>query len=186
MTTKRRSLILALAAALVVSCTCSLLPLGPDLSQSLRLGSYITVNYPEEWYGIEDYGMGIFSPDYIDLDADDEDIDQPFMMVFPLDDFLGSDWLDYVEDPEELLDEMASEFDVVLRSTTTVEAGDVRWTKGTFSGPFGELPGTWEGWLAIELLPRGGAIIIAVAPESDWSDVDNIFDAMMKGMDFAD
>ncbi len=186
MNANKKAWILALAVALVVSCTCSLLPSGIDLPQSMHVGSYITVNYPEEWYGTTEYDVGVFSPDYIDLDADDEDINQPFILVVPLDIYFGDEWLGEIEDPEELLDEMASEFDVGFRSTTTVEIGSVRWTRGSFRGPFGDFPGTWEGWIAIELLPRGGAVVIAAAPEDDWGDVDNIFDAMMDGMDFAD
>ena len=150
--------IMALAAVLVVSCTCSLFPFGVDLPQSKPVGNYMTVNYPEDWYATSDYDLADFSPDYLDLDADDEDI----------------------------LDDMAYEFDVSYRSTTTVEVGDLRWTRGSFRGTFADLPGTWEGWIAVELLPRGGAVIIAVAPESEWGDVDNIFDAMMEGIEFAD
>jgi hypothetical protein len=178
--------ILGLAAILVVSCTCSLLPFGIDLPQSMQVGSYITVNYPEEWYGTTDLGMGVFSSSFVDLEADDEDIHQPLFIVIPLEEYIGPDWFGMVDDPEDLLDEMADEFGARLTSTTTIEAGNVRWTRGTFSGSFAELPGTWEGWIAIELLPRGGAIVMAVAPDGQWGDVDNIFDAMMKGIDFAD
>ena len=175
-----------LAAVLVVSCTCSLLPFGINLPQSMQVGSYITVNYPEEWFGTTEYDIGVFSPDYMDLEADDEDINQPFFFVIPLDIYFGDEWFGDIGDPEDLLDEMAFEFDVGFSSTTTVEVGNVRWTKGTFRGPFGDFLGIWEGWIAIQLLPRGGAVVMAVAPESDWSDVDNIFDAMMDGMEFAD
>jgi hypothetical protein len=157
-----------------------------NLPQSRSVGSDITVNYPEDWYGTVEYGMGIFSPQYLDLDADDEDINQAFMLVIPLDEYMGPDWFSFIDNPDELLTEMATEFDVTFRSTTTVEAGQVRWTRGSFRGPFGDFLGTWEGWLAIELLPRGGAIIIAVAPESEWGDVENIFNAIMIGIDFAD
>lgn len=186
---QRKLWIMALAAVLVVSCTTIIIPSldsVPDLDQSLRVGNYITVNYPEDWYGTTDYDFGVFSPDYMDLDADDEDIDQPFMMVVPLEIYFGDEWVGELDDPDELLDGLASEFDVSISSTTTVEVGAVRWTKGSFRGPFSDLLGTWEGWIAIELLPRGGAVIIAVAPESEWGDLDNIFDAMLEGIEFAD
>jgi hypothetical protein len=183
---RRKLWIAILAASLAVSCTCSLLPFGPDLPQSMRVGSYITVNYPEDWYGSTEYDAGIFSPDYIDLDMDDEDIDQPFFLVVPLDIFFGTEWIGDLGDADELLDEMAYEFDVSFRSTTTVEIGDVRWTKGTFRGSLGDFIGSWEGWIAIELLPRGGAVIIATAPEREWNDVDNLFDAMLDEIEFSD
>ena len=182
----RKLWIMALAAVLVVSCTCSLFPFGVDLPQSKRVGNYMTVNYPEDWYATTDYDLAVFSPNYMDIDADDEDIDQPFMLVVPFEAYFGDDWFGELDNPDEILDDMAYEFDVSYRSTTTVEVGDVRWTRGSFRGPFGDLPGTWEGWVAVELLPRGGAVIIAVAPESEWGDVDNIFDAMMEGIEFAD
>lgn len=185
MTTNRKLAIMALAAVLIVSCTCSLLPFGPDLSQSMRLGSHITVYYPEDWYAVEDYGMGAFSPEYVDLDVDEEEINQPLFLVLPLDEYIGSDWLDYVDNQDDLLDEFAIEFDIDLRSTTTIEAGDIRWARGSFRGSFGGFPGLWEGWLALNLLPEGGAVIIAAAPESDWGDVDNIFEAMMREMEIS-
>ncbi|HEY70188.1 MAG TPA: hypothetical protein G4O08_06350 [Anaerolineae bacterium] len=182
----RRKLWMAiLAASLVISCTCSLLPFGPDLPQSMRVGSYITVSYPEDWYGSNEYDTGIFAPDYIDLDYFDTS-DQPFFFVVPLEVYFGPDWFGELEDADELLDEVAYDLDVELRSTTTVEIGDVRWTKGTFRGSLGEFSGSWEGWIAIELLPRGGAVIIAAAPENEWSDVDNTFDAMLDEIEFAD
>jgi hypothetical protein len=106
-------------------------------------------------------------------------------IVLPLEEYLGSDWHEYIEEQDDLLDELALEFDVDLHSTTTIEAGDVRWARGSFSGPFGDFPGLWEGWLAINLLPEGGAIVIAAAPESDWNDVDNIFEAMMREMEIS-
>ncbi|MGD8814469.1 MAG: hypothetical protein PVI78_08330, partial [Anaerolineales bacterium] len=161
MAMRKRLWIAVIVAVLTVSCTCSWLDFGPDLSQSMRVGRYITVNYPEDWFGSTELDFGLFSPNYMDFDVDDEDIDQPFFLVVPLEQFVGPDWFGEVDDPSELLDEMAYEFDVNFRSTTTVDVGNVRWTKGTFSGPFGELIGTWEGWIAIELLPRGGAVIIA-------------------------
>ena len=183
---RRRLGITVLATILIVSCTCSWLPFGPDLSQSMRVGNYITVNYPEDWFGSIEYDVAFFSPDYIDFDSDDEDIDQPFFTVMPLELFFGTDWFGELGDPEELLDEMAYEFDLNIRSTTTVDIGDVRWTKGRFRGSFGDLIGTWEGWIAIELLPRGGAVVIAVAPESEWSDYESTFDAILEGMEFSD
>jgi hypothetical protein len=183
---RKKLWIAILATSLVVSCTCSLLPFGPDLSQSMRVGSYITVNYPEDWFGSTEYDVGIFSPEYIDLDMDDEDIDQPFFLVVPLEIFFGTDSIGDLGDADELLDEMAYEFDVDFRSTTTVEIGEVRWTKGTFRGSFGDFIGSWEGWIAMELLPRGGAVIIAAGPENEWNDVDNIFDAMLDEIEFTD
>jgi hypothetical protein len=185
MTATKKLWIMALAAVLVVGCTCSLLPFGIDLSQNMRLGRYITVYYPEDWYGTEDYGIGLFTPEYVDLDTDEEDIDHAMFIVLPLEEYLGSDWHEYIEEQDDLLDELALEFDVDLHSTTTIEAGDVRWARGSFSGPFGDFPGLWEGWLAINLLPEGGAIVIAAAPESDWNDVDNIFEAMMREMEIS-
>jgi hypothetical protein len=182
----KKLLVMVLAAIIIVSCTCSLLPIGIDLPQSQRVGSYITVNYPENWYGTTEYDIGVFSPEYVDLEADDEDMDQALMIVFPLEEYFGDDWFGVIDNPEDLLVELADEFDTSMRSITTVEAGEVRWTRGTFSGTFSDFIGTWEGWIAIELLPRGGAIVIATAPSSDWDDVDNIFDAIMKGIDFAD
>lgn len=186
MTSKTKPTIMALAAVFIVSCTCSLWPFGPDLSQSLRLGRYITVYYPEDWYGIEDFGAGVFSTEYVDFDIDEEDVSQPLFIVMPLEDYLGPDWTDDIGDPEDLLDELAYEFDIDLRSTTTIEVGDVRWARGSFSGPFAGFSGMWEGWLAINILPESGAVIIAAAPESDWDDVDNIFEAMLREMEFAD
>lgn len=186
MTSKKKLTITALTTVFIVSCTCSILPFGPDLSQSLRLGRYITVYYPEDWYGVEDYGAGVFSTEYVDFDTDEEDIDQPLFIVMPLEEYLGSDWTDDLGDPDDLLDELAYEFDIDLHSTTTIEAGDVRWARGSFSGPFGDFYGMWEGWLAINILPESGAIIIAAAPESDWNDVDNIFDAMLREMEFSE
>lgn len=185
MTTNRKLSIMALAAVLIVSCTCSLLKFGPDLSQDMRLGNHITVFYPEDWYGVEDYGMGAFSPDYVDLDADETEINQPLFIVLPMDEYFGSDWFDYIDDQDDLLDELANEFGIDLRSTTTIEIGEIRWARGSFSGPFGEFSGQWEGWLALNMLPEGGAVIIAAAPEGDWGDVDNIFEAMMREMEIS-
>ncbi len=183
---RKKLWIVVVAASLVVSCTCSLLPFGPDLPQSMRVGSYITVFYPEDWHGSNEYEAGIFSPYYLNLDMDDEDIDQPFFLVVPLDVYFGTDWFGELGDADELLDELAYEFDVEFRTTTTVEIGNVRWTKGTFRGSFGDFIGDWEGWVALELLPRGGAVIIAAAPVGEWDDVDNIFDAMLDEIEFAD
>jgi len=186
MNVNKKLWIMVLAAIIIVSCTCSLPSFGIDLPQSQRIGSYITVNYPEDWFGTAQYDIGVFAPEYVDLEADDEDMDQAFMIVFPLDEYLGPDWFGEIDNPEDLLDDLADEFDTSIRSITTVEAGEVRWTRGTFSGSFSDFLGTWEGWMAIELLPRGGAIVIATAPSSDWDGVDSIFDAIMKGIDFAD
>ena len=177
---------LALAAVLAVSCTCSLLPLGVNLPESLAVGSYITVRYPEGWFGTTDSGLGVFSPEVLDLEASDADIDQAFFLVIPLEEYLGTDWFGEIVDPDDLLNQMAAEFELSFGSTTTVELGNLRWTKGTFRGSLGEFAGTWQGWVAIELLPRGGAIIVAAAPEADWGDVDNIFDAMLRDLEFAD
>jgi len=186
MNVNKKLWIMVLAAIIIVSCTCSLPSFGIDLPQSQRIGSYITVNYPEDWFGTAQYDIGVFAPEYVDLEADDEDMDQAFMIVFPLDEYLGPDWFGEIDNPEDLLDDLADEFDTSILSITTVEAGEVRWTRGTFSGSFSDFLGTWEGWMAIELLPRGGAIVIATAPSSDWDGVDSIFDAIMKGIDFAD
>jgi hypothetical protein len=186
MKSTRKLWVLALAAVLIVSCSCVLF--GPSLAESRRVGRYITVDYPEDWYVIADSEIDvfIFSPENLDPEDYNENLRSPIFMVMSLEDYVGSDWYEYYSDPEDVLEEMAWELDVGIRSIETQKIGDITWTKASISGPMFDSTRYFEGWAAVEVLSRGGTLVVAAAQEDDWEDYDNIFEAMLRAMEIRD
>jgi hypothetical protein len=180
----RSFLFLILAVSLIMSCICPLF--GPSLSESRRVGRYLSVSYPEDWYTEFEYDTLLISPDRIDVEDLYGNLRSPIFIVGTMEEWWGSDWYREASDPDEFLDDIADEFDIRLRSTETFERGGTVWWRATFQGEFMYSSRDWEGWAAVEVDSHEGAFVLAAAPEDQWSEFDSFFEAMLKAIEFND
>jgi hypothetical protein len=170
-----------LAAVLVVSCTCSLLSLGPRLEAHRSVGD-LTVHYPEDWYSEREDEILVFSPEPIE-DFFDMEPQPAFIAVSGyLDDWVGEG----IRDADELLDEIADDIDAAsVGRRDTVEGDDTTWLRASAEGEFDLFYRSVIGWIAVTL--RGNsqfAFVLAVAPESAWDEYENTFEAMLEQIEF--
>jgi hypothetical protein len=178
---QHRTIVFAmLAASLIVSCTCSLLPLGPNLPESRRLGD-MTIHYPEEWQTEREGDILLISPEEI---GDLSDIQpQPVFIAFY---GFQEDWVSAeVEEPSEILDEIADE--IMAESIGSKEAFEGRgasWLRATAEGTFDLFEEPVTGWLAVTIRGNEFAFVLAVAPETEWEEYEDIFDAMLERIEF--
>ncbi len=155
----------------------------PALSEAVQMGDHVAVFLPEDWDGGGDW-FGIFSPVEINFsDYGNWDVSQPLLEVFPLDadEFIYGEFGSH----EEALNAYAEFMAIVPSTLVTVIEGDVSWTRGAFHGSMGEFEGTWQGWIALALPGPEGLVIIASAPEDEWGEYEDIFEAILHGVDFA-
>jgi hypothetical protein len=178
---QHRTIVLAiLAASLIVSCTCSLLPLGPSLPESRRLGD-MTIHYPEEWQTEREGEILVISPEEI---GDLFDI-QPQPLVIAIYGY-QEDWVSaVVEDSSELLDEIADEIMAEsIGSKETVEGRGSSWQRASGEGTFDLFESSVVGWLAVTVRGDEFALVMAAAPETEWEEYEDIFDAMLERIEF--
>jgi hypothetical protein len=184
MISRRALILMSLVVCFIVSCTCTLF--GPKLSQSTRVGRDLTVNYPEDWYDLHAYDVVFISPEYMDIDDIEGYLYSPVFIVLTLDEWYGSDWYTEYRHTDDLLDELEDEFDIRLYSTETLTYGDIEWTRASFRGSFLDYGNDWEGWAAVEITSREGTVVAVAAPEDEWDDYEDIFNAMLRRMEFND
>ncbi len=177
---QRKIVFAALPVVLIVSCTCSLLPFGPSLPESRRLGD-MTIHYPEEWHAERQESVLVVSPEEIGELYDLQP--QPlFIVVFGLQD----EWVSEVyEDAGGLLDEIADEITAEsLGIRETVEGTGANWKRASAEGTFDLFDMSVVGWLAVTIRLEEFAFVLAAAPESEWQEYENIFDAMLERIEF--
>jgi len=183
---QHRTIVLAiLAASLIVSCTCSLLPLGPRLPESRRLGD-MTIHYPEEWHAER---LQELVPNLFLVISPEEIIDvfemqpQPVLIVV----YGDQEWsLGQVhEDERGLLDELTDDLSVEsIGSEETIEGRGASWMRTATEGTFDLFESSVVGWLAVVIRGDEFAFVLAAAPESEWEEYEDIFDAMLERIEF--
>ena len=180
---QQRKLWLAmLSASLIVSCTCSFLTFGPSLPESRRLGD-MNIHYPEGWHTVRQDELLAISPDEI-VDIFDSFIQpQPAFVVLS---GYQEDWVsEAFIDAADLLDEIADEiFAESLGVKETVDGRGVSWQRASATGTFDLFERSVVGWLATMIRGDEFAFVLAVAPESDWEEYEDIFDAMLERIEF--
>jgi hypothetical protein len=99
-----------------------------------------------------------------------------------LEDFVGEG----IRDLDDLLDEIADEIDadsVGIRET--VEADEATWLVAPADGDFDIFDRSVTGWIAVTLRgSREFAFVLAVAPETEWDEYENTFEAMLDKIEF--
>jgi hypothetical protein len=184
MSRRQTLLVLTLAAIVIVSCTCSWLPIGPRLTESRRLGA-MTIHYPEDWYTDRVAEILLISSEEIPEDSGDlyDLAPQPmFIAVYGEQD----EWLSRVhEDPGDLLDEIADEiFAESIGREETVEGRGVSWLRATAEGTFDLFDEPVFGWLAVTIRGDEFAFVLAVAPEGELAELEDVYDAMLERIEF--
>ncbi len=178
---KQRMIVFAvLAAILIASCACSLLPFAPSLPESRRLGD-MTIHYPEGWDSQGQEDILVISPeeigDFFDMQA------RPvFIAIFGFQD----EWVSEIyEEAGDLLDEIADELMAEsLGSKETVEGDGATWLSASAEGTFDLFERSVVGWLAVTVRGDEFAFILAAAPENEWEEYENTFDAMLERIEF--
>jgi hypothetical protein len=151
------------------------------LEQQRSVGD-MTVHYPENWYSEREAEIIVFSPepigDFFDMRP------QAVFIVLSgyLEDFVGEG----IRDLDDLLDEIADEIDadsVGIRET--VEADEATWLVAPADGDFDIFDRSVTGWIAVTLRgSREFAFVLAVAPETEWDEYENTFEAMLDKIEF--
>jgi hypothetical protein len=178
---KQRTIIYAtLSVVLIVGCTCSLLPFGPSLPESRRLGD-MTIHFPEEWQSERQESVLVISPEEIGELYDLQP--QPlFIVVFGFQD----EWVSEVhDDAGGLLDEIAEEIMAEsLGNKETVEGTGTSWKRASAEGTFDLFDSSVVGWLAVTIRGDEFAFVLAAAQNNEWEEYERFFDAMLERIEF--
>ncbi len=149
-------------------------------------GGY-TVEYPEEWFANEIFGMGLFSSNEVSLEdmGDMNDLDGGVVII------MGGAMAEVEgEDPMDMLDQASGEFDMSEDDMEILEGPTAVTINGNDAALLtvkGDADGT-EIYATIAVLTNGinDVVVMAIAPAADEDTYASIFDAMLNSIEISE